>query len=104
MHARKDAVDILPMGGQLQHAHDINAHAFTGLDLTGAAAMRAVLVDAALERGTNALASHFDQPKLGDLENLRACPITFDGIAQRPLDFTAVAVLAHVDEVIDDDA
>jgi site-specific recombinase XerD len=44
-----NVVHVFVVGGELKHAHDINAHAFAGFYLAGAAAVRAVLIDAAFE-------------------------------------------------------
>ena len=104
LHADLNAIDVLAVGGQLQHTHDVNAHALGGLDLAGAVAMRAVLVDAALERRTDALPGHLDQAELRDLENLRPRSIALDGVAQGALHVAAMAFLAHVDEIVDDHA
>ncbi len=44
------------------------------------------------------------QPELADAENLGAGAVAADGVAQRPFDVAAMAIAAHVDEVVDDDA
>src|SRR5262249_44858194 len=70
-----DAVDVGPVHRQLQHAHHVDAHALGRLDLAGAGAVRAVLVDAALQRRPDALAGHLDDAELRDLEDLGAGPV-----------------------------
>src|SRR5262249_8058241 len=69
-----DAVDVLVVGGQLEHAHDVDGHALTGLDLAGAQAVGAVLVDAALQGRPDALAGHLGQAEPRGLEDLGAGP------------------------------
>src|SRR5262249_30374438 len=99
-----DGVDAFAVGGELDHAHDIDAHAFSRLDLAAADAMRAVLVDAALERRADALARHLDDAEGRDFENLGAGSVALDGFAHRSLDAAAVFLLAHVDKVVDNHA
>src|SRR4051812_19650173 len=67
-----DAGRIVAVGGELQKAHDLDRDRFAGLDLAGAFAMRAFGEDAALERGTDALARHLDDAELADAQDLRA--------------------------------
>src|SRR5260370_42511085 len=55
-----NALNVFAMGGQLQHPHDVDAHAFASLDLTGAFAMRTIVVDAALQRRPNTLRVQLD--------------------------------------------
>ena len=91
------------MGGQLQHPHHVDAHAFASLDLTGAFAMRTIVIDAALQRRPNTLPRHLDNAERGDLEDFGSGPIALDGVAHGSLDSAAVLFVAHVDEVVDDD-
>src|SRR5439155_1717477 len=60
LDAHVNAVNVLAVGGKLNHAHDVDAHALARLHLTAAMAGRAILVNAALERWTNALPGHLD--------------------------------------------
>src|SRR5207302_3001357 len=99
-----DAADVLAVRRQLQETHDVDAHALAGLDLAGPQAMRTILVDAALERRPDALAGHLDDAELGNPQDLGAGAVAFDGVAQGFFHAAAVALLAHVDEIIDDDA
>ncbi len=69
-----------------------------------ALAIGAVLVDAALQRWPDALPGHLDQAELRDFQDLGAGAIALDGVAHRFLDGAAMLVVAHVDEVVDDDA
>src|SRR6516164_3390906 len=103
-HLDLNAGNVFVMGGQLQHAHDVDTHAFAGFHLAGTEAVRTILVDATLEGGANALAGHFDNAEGGNLENLGASAIALDRLAQGAFDATAMVFLAHVDEVVDDDA
>src|SRR5262245_13007614 len=99
-----DAVDAGAMGGELDQSHDVDGHRFGRLDLAGADAVRAVLIDRAIQRWADALAGHLDDAELGDAKDLGAGAVAFDGFAHGAFDAAAVALLAHVDEVVDDDA
>src|SRR5262249_22817721 len=99
-----DAADRLLVRGQLEHARHVDAHALDRLDVPRADAVRAVLVDAALQRRPDALPSHLDDAELRDLEHLGPGAVALDRVAQRLLDVPAVLLVAHVDEVVDDDA
>ena len=70
------------------------------LHLAAAAAGGAFLVDAPLEARADALPRHLDQAEGAGAEDLRAGPVALHRVAQRPLDVAAMAVLAHVDEVV----
>src|SRR5437773_11059218 len=98
-----DALNIFAVGGQLQHPHHVDAHAFASLDLTGAFAMRTIVVNAALQRRPNTLPRHLDNAEWPNFENLGSGPIALDGFAHGSLDAAAVLFVAHVDEVVDDD-
>ncbi len=50
------------------------------------------------------MAGHFDEAEGAGAENFGAGPIAADGIVQRTFDVAAVAFLAHIDEVVHDDA
>src|SRR5262249_48811083 len=104
LHLDHDALDRLAMRRELDEAHDVDRHAFGRLDLAGAVAVRAVVEDTALERWADALAGHLDDAELGDLQDLGAGAIALDGVAHGLLDATAMLLVAHVDEVVDDHA
>src|SRR5436309_1848495 len=102
MHARLDPNNVLAVSRQLQHPHDVDAHALAGLDLSRAVAMRTILVNTPFERRSDPLPGHLDDAELRDLEDLSACPIPADRIAHGPLHVAAMLLLAHVDEIVDD--
>src|ERR1019366_7618653 len=104
MHADVDAGDVLAVDGQLQHAHNLDRHAFAGLDMANAFAVRAILEGAAFQGWTDALARHLDDAELRDMQDFGASAIATDGVVQGFLDAATMALVAHVDEVVDDDA
>ncbi len=59
--------NVIAVGGELDHAHHVDAHAFARLHLASAEAVGAVLINAALERRADALARHLDDAKLRNL-------------------------------------
>ena len=62
----------LAMSGQLQQPHDFDAHALGGLYVAGRPAVRAILIDASLQRWTDALPRHLDDAERRCLEDLRS--------------------------------
>src|SRR5262249_35563158 len=72
--AHLNALDVLAVSSQLEEAHDVDTHAFARLDLAGAPAVWAILVDASFERGPDALAGHLDESELRDAQDLGAGP------------------------------
>src|SRR5262249_4307498 len=102
--ANLDAMDVVAVCGKLNHAHHVDAHALAGLHLTGAETVLAILIDTPLERRPDALPGHLDQAELRNLEDLGAGTVALDSVAQGLLDAAAVLFVAHVDEVVDDDA
>ena len=87
-----------------QLADDFDRHAFGRFHQAAAAAGGAFLVDAPLDARADALPRHFDQAERAGAEDLRAGAVAADGVAERALDVAAVALLAHVDEVVHDHA
>src|SRR5262245_55303065 len=100
MHAHLHALHLFAMSSKLQQTHHIDAHAFASLYLAGAAAIGAVLIDAALERRANALPRHLDEPELRNAQDLGTSAIAPDGLAEGALDIAAMLFVAHVDEVV----
>ncbi len=100
----RDPADLLAVGGQGQQPHDVDGHALGRLDDPRAGAVGAVLVDRSLQAGSDPLASHLDEAEGAHAEDLGACAIALDGLAQGTLDPTTMALFAHVDEVVDDHA
>src|SRR5262249_27519960 len=100
----QNPVDVFTMGGELNHAHDIDAHALASLDLAGAVTVRAILVDAPFQARPDALSRHLDQAKGGYAQDLGPGPITADCLAQSTLDAPAMFLVPHVDKVVDDHA
>src|SRR5260370_32773982 len=66
--------------------------------------MRTIVIDAALERRPDSLSGHLDDAERGDTEDFGSSPIAFDGVAHGLFDTPPMLFLAHVDEVVDNDA
>lgn len=99
-----DSGDLLVIGGRHQRSHNLNRHAFGCFDLAGAGATGAILVDASLERWSDPLPGHLDQPEGTDPENLGPGPVSPNRFPERSFDLSAVTVVPHIDEIVDDDA
>ena len=56
------------------------------------------------KRGANSLPGHLDQPERADPQDLGSSPIALQALAQLPLDAAAMALITHVDEVVNDHA
>src|SRR5439155_8587129 len=61
-------------------------------------------IDAALEAGTDPLPRHLDEAEGAGAEDFGAGAVTAQGVVEGPLDAAAMALAAHVDEVVDDHA
>src|SRR5579872_690826 len=96
--------NVLAMDRIEQQPHDFDRHAFGRFHQPRPAAAGAVFVDAAPKRRADPLAGHFDEAKRADPQDFRSGPIAPDGVPQGALDAPAMALFAHVDEVVDDHA
>ncbi|KAF4531234.1 hypothetical protein B566_EDAN019292 [Ephemera danica] len=88
----------------LHHAQDLQRGRFRVANMAGAVAARAGDVAAFAQCRAQALAAHFEQPKLADGAELHAGAVVAQGVAQAVFHLAAVLGLLHVDEVHDDQA
>ncbi len=84
-------------------AHDIEAHAFGRFDEAGAFAVRAVEIDGALEAWPHALAGEFDDAELAHAQDFGFGAVVLEVVVKALLQLAAMALVAQVDEVADDD-